>query len=180
MNAEFIRPAHLCDLLQAYPRARFVLMHAAYPYDSELIAIAKHFPNVVVDLCWAWSINPRVACEFVRRFLHAVPANKLFAFGGDNKNPAGSVGYALQTRDGLARALQGEVDDGQLTERTAIDIAERLMMRNQYQYFDIPRKRNALKRATEARWTNNPGLAERAREVRSVDEFDDALWAPWA
>ena len=178
MNAEFIRPAHLCDLLQAYPKARFVLMHAAYPYDNELIAIAKHFPNVVVDLCWAWSINPRVAGEFVRRFLHAVPANKLFAFGGDNKNPAGSVGYALQTRDGLARALQGEVDEGQLTERAAIDIAERFMMRNQYEYFDIPRKKEASKRATEARWTNNPGLAQRARDVRSVDDFDDALSAP--
>ena len=179
MNAEFIRSAHLCDLLRTYPKARFLLMHIAYPYDGELIAMAKHFPNVAVDLCWAWSINPRAAAEFVRRFLHAVPANKLFAFGGDNKNPAGSVGYAMQTRDWLARALESEVEDRHLTEREAIDLAERLMMRNQYEYFRIAEKKAALKGATAARLTGCPGLAERARRFPSVDDFNCQLNIPW-
>jgi hypothetical protein len=37
--------------------------------------MAKHYPNVWVDLCWAWSIDPYSSTEFVRRFLHAVPSN---------------------------------------------------------------------------------------------------------
>ena len=33
-------------------------MHIAYPYSDELVALAKHYPNVYVDMCWAWSIDP--------------------------------------------------------------------------------------------------------------------------
>lgn len=44
MPVERIRPGQLCALLIRYPKARFVLMHNAY--SAELIAIAKHYPNV--------------------------------------------------------------------------------------------------------------------------------------
>ena len=179
MNADFIRPANLCELLQSYPNARFVLMHIGYPYDNELIAMAKHFPNVTVDMCWAWSINPRVSAEFVRRFLNAVPSNKIFAFGGDCVNPAGSVGYALQTREWFARALQKEVDDEFLTERQAIEIAERLMMQNQYDYFDIENKKTASKAATPARMLHQPGLVARLQCPPSLGEFAQNIHAPW-
>jgi uncharacterized protein len=50
-------PGNLCPLLARYPDARFVLMHIAYPYSDELVSIAKHYPNVWVDLCWAWSVR---------------------------------------------------------------------------------------------------------------------------
>ena len=33
-------------------------MRIAYPYSDELVALAKHFPNAYVDLCWVWSIDP--------------------------------------------------------------------------------------------------------------------------
>jgi uncharacterized protein len=52
-DRDTIKPGHLCGLLERYPDARFVLMHIAYPYDPELAAIAKHYCNVYVDLCWA-------------------------------------------------------------------------------------------------------------------------------
>src|SRR5690606_27471181 len=58
MPVDRIKPGHLCGLLARYLDARFVLMHIAYPYDPELAAIAKHYRNVYVDLCWAWSIDP--------------------------------------------------------------------------------------------------------------------------
>ncbi len=57
MVTDRIRPGHLCPLLIEYPDTRFVLMHIGYPYASELIALAKHFPNTWADLCWAWSIS---------------------------------------------------------------------------------------------------------------------------
>jgi hypothetical protein len=110
MPIERIRPGHLCALLKRYPQARFVLMHIAYPYNDELVALAKHYPNVYVDMCWAWSINPLVARDFVRRMIHAVPANKLFAFGGDTFWPNAAVAYATQARQWLTRALQAELD----------------------------------------------------------------------
>lgn len=50
MPVERIRSGHLCALLARYPKAKFVLMHIAYPYSEELTALAKHYPNVWVDL----------------------------------------------------------------------------------------------------------------------------------
>jgi uncharacterized protein len=137
MPVEYIRPGHLCELLKRYPQARFVLMHIAYPYDAELAAIAKHYPNVYVDLCWAWSIDPHTTCDFVRRMIHTVPINKLFAFGGDTSWPAAAVAYSIQARSWLTRALQAEVAEGLLTERAAIGIATRMMRTNQEACFDL-------------------------------------------
>ena len=147
MPVDRIRAGHLCSLLARYPQARFVLMHIAYPYSDELIALAKHYPNVYVDLCWAWSIAPPAARDFVRHAIHTVPVHKLFAFGGDSWRPVASVAYAAQARQWLTRALQAEVDDRLLTEREAIALATRLMRTNQEECFDIAGTRAAIRAA---------------------------------
>lgn len=144
MPVDRIKPGHLCGLLARYLDARFVLMHIAYPYDPELAAIAKHYRNVYVDLCWAWSIDPYSAGNFVRRFIHTVPLNKLFVFGGDVGWPSASVAYAKQARRWFTRALQAEVDEGLLTEAQAMQVATRLMRENQLECFDLDRTRAAL------------------------------------
>lgn len=144
MRLEDMRALHLSWLLASFPNTRFVLMHDSYPHDHEVAALAKHYPNVWVDMCWAWSIDPHSAMQFVRRMIHAVPANKLFAFGGDSFVPTASVGYAIQARAGLTRALQAEVDDGQLTERQAISLARRFMQDNQRACFDLDGTRAAI------------------------------------
>ncbi len=137
MPIEGIRPGHLCSLLRRYPQARFVLMHIGYPYYDELLAVAKHYPNVWVDMCWAWTLNPRASTEFVRRFLHSVPVSKLFVYGGDTYWPTITVGYAIQARLRLERTLQSEIDDGELTESEAMQIATLFMQENQRQCFDL-------------------------------------------
>src|SRR5579883_745260 len=72
----------LCPLLADFPRVTFVLMHIGYPYQDEYIALAKHYHNVVVDLCWAWIVSPLACMRFVKEFLLAAPSNKLLTFGG--------------------------------------------------------------------------------------------------
>ena len=141
MPVDYIRAGNMCPLLAEFPETRFVLMHIAYPYSNELVALTKHYRNVYADLCWAWSIDPFSSCDFVRRYLHAAPANKLFVFGGDTTLPAISLGYAWQARNWLTRALQGEVTDGLLTEPQAIILATRLMKDNQYECFQVLSKR---------------------------------------
>jgi uncharacterized protein len=47
-----------------------------------------------------WSIDPYSACDTLRRTIHAVPANKVFAFGGDTFWPSASVAYATQAARG--------------------------------------------------------------------------------
>ncbi len=144
MPVDFIRGGNLCALLAKYPKARFVLMHISYPYNDELVALAKHYPNVYADLCWAWSIDPYSSCDFVRRMIHAAPSNKLFAFGGDTSWPNASVAYAVQARQWLTRALQAEVDEGLMTEREAMALATRFMRTNQEECFDLEGTRAAI------------------------------------
>jgi hypothetical protein len=136
---------HLWELLASFPQARFVLMHTSYPYTDELVALAKNSPNAYVDLCWAWAIDPYTSRDFVRRMLHAVPANKLFIFGGDTFWPGTAWAYALQARQWLTRTLQAEVDEGLLSEAEAITLATRLMMTNQQACFNVPAKKQALR-----------------------------------
>lgn len=139
------RPSHFARLVSRYPDARFVLMHTAYPYGGELLALAKHYRNVYLDLCWAWNMNPLYTVDFVRQAIHSVPTNKLFAFGGDAFSPTNSVGHAAQARDGLNRALRAEIVDGFLSEDEAITIASRFMRDNQYALFDIEGTRAAIR-----------------------------------
>ena len=145
MQTSRIQPGQLSNLLIRYPGTRFVLMHAAYPYNNELVALAKHFPNVYADLCWAWSINPYAVVDFVRHFIHAVPSNKLFAFGGDTWWPGTAVGFAAQARIWLTQALQAEIDDDYLSEEEAITLANRFMRENQYDCFRMEQKKAMMR-----------------------------------
>src|SRR5690606_16029062 len=97
--------ADLCPLLAVYSHVTVVLMHIGYPYLDEYIAFAKHYRNVVVDLCWAWIINPAATIRFVKEFLLAAPSNKLLTFGGDYATVENVVGHAAIARQGLAQAL---------------------------------------------------------------------------
>jgi hypothetical protein len=150
MQTERIRAGHLCGLLQKYPKARFVLMHLAYPYSMELVALAKHFTNVHVDLCWAWSIDPYSAADSVRRMIHAVPANKLFAFGGDTSWPNAVLAYSIQARAWMTRTLQAEIDERLMTEKEAIRLAQRMMRTNQEEFFDLKGTRERVRARAEA------------------------------
>lgn len=145
MPVDRIPAGNLCSLLTRYPQARFVLMHIAYPYSDELVALAKHYRNVWVDLCWAWSIDPHSTRNFVRQFLHAAPVSKLFGFGGDTRWPTSAAAYAIQARRWLTRALEEEVVAGDLTEKLAMRVADRWLRENQYDCFDLAGRRATLR-----------------------------------
>jgi hypothetical protein len=70
-----------------------MLMHMAWPHQEQLLAVAKHHPNVVVDLCWSWIVTPVDARVRVRS-LTAVPATKLLCLGGDYMPVECVVGHA--------------------------------------------------------------------------------------
>jgi hypothetical protein len=147
MPVSFIPAGNMCALFARYLDAKLVLMHISYPYNDELVALAKHYPNIWVDLCWAWSIDPYSSRDFLRRFLHAVPSNKLFAFGGDTGWPTSAMAYAIQARNEIRRALEEEIADGYMTEKQAMQIATRIMQDNQFACFDVDGTRASIRAA---------------------------------
>lgn len=130
----------LCPILQDFPDTRFVLMHMTYPYQDELIALAKQYSNVTVDLCWAWIINPVATVRFVKEFLTTVPCNKILTFGGDYIVVENVVGHAEIARWGLERALSDLVDEDWLSEGDALSLVEPLMRGNAWDLFRMDEK----------------------------------------
>ncbi|HOS03900.1 MAG TPA: amidohydrolase family protein [Candidatus Hydrogenedentes bacterium] len=125
----------LCPLFMAYPNTKFVLMHIAYPYQDEAIAVAKQHANVYIDMCWAWIINPAACIRFVKEFLMAAPACKLLTFGGDYFTVEKSAGHARIARLGLAQAISELAEEGWLEEPDIQPTIERIMRGNAHELF---------------------------------------------
>ncbi len=128
----------LCPLLMDFPDTRFVLMHVGYPYQDEYIALAKHYPNVTIDMCWAWLINPLAGVRFVREFLMAAPASKLLTFGGDYIPVEPVYGHSRLARLGLTRALSDLAEEGWIEEADLPALLDRLMRGNARELFPVP------------------------------------------
>lgn len=123
-------PADMCTLLRDFPRTTFDIFHIGYPYQEEMIAVAKHFTNACIDMCWAWIINPNACVRFLRDFLMAVPWHKLHVFGGDFFPVENVVGHAAVARRGIGMALTQLVEDKWLTLEQALALVPELMHRN--------------------------------------------------
>ncbi|WP_375784881.1 amidohydrolase family protein [Bradyrhizobium sp. Pha-3] len=127
--------ADLCRLLQDFPDTRFVLMHIGYPYEKEFIALAKHYPNAAIDMCWAWILNPAASVRFLKEFLLAVPANNIFTFGGDYAAVEPIYGHACIARRGIAQALSELVAEGWIALEESPELIERVMRGNARRFF---------------------------------------------
>ncbi len=128
-------PAKMIPLLQRYRNARFDLFHASWPHSETLGAIALSFPNVWIDMCWAWTINPVAMERHLSEWLACVPYNKIFGFGADTSTPINTVGYAIQARRGIYNTLDHEVSRGRFSESTAMEIADHLLWKNAEGFF---------------------------------------------
>lgn len=140
-------PADAAELLRRSPDTTFVLMHIGYPYQEAMLSLAKHYSNAVLDLCWAWIINPEASARFLRDFLVTAPLNKVLTFGGDYIPVEPVVGHAAIARDGLLRTLRGLVHDGWMTLSEAVALVDPLMRGTARRLFRIEEKQRRLARA---------------------------------
>jgi len=124
-------------LSREFPDTTFVLMHIGYPYQHELIALCKHYPKIYADMCWAWIIDPASATRFMKEFIMAAPACKLFTFGGDYIPVELVPGHARIARHGIALALTQLVEEGWLVESDVPSLVERIMRGNAHEVYDL-------------------------------------------
>jgi len=137
------RARDLASLFRRHPKARFDLFHISYPEWPDVIALAKHYPNVVADMCWAWGIDPEGARQFARQALHALPVNKVHGFGGDVGYADMVYGYARIARDSIAAVLTEAVREGRLTRPDAKAVARRWLRDNAMEFYRIDKRRAA-------------------------------------
>ena len=105
-------PSLLTNLFLEYKDVSFDIFHIGYPYQQVLSALAKVFPNVYIDMCWAHIISPAASVNALAEWIDAVPANKISAFGGDYSFIDAVYGHQLLARINVSRALAKKIEDG--------------------------------------------------------------------
>jgi hypothetical protein len=83
-------------------------------------------------------ISPWVARQTLHEWIETVPANKIFAFGGDYIFVEGAYAHSRMARDNVARVLAEKVETGYLAEDEAVGLAHKLLRENAARFFRIP------------------------------------------
>jgi hypothetical protein len=130
-------PTGLVKAFFKFPKLKFVLLHASYPYGGEMATIAKTFANVYIDMAWSAMISPSYTIRNLEEYIETVPANKIMCFGGDCQNVEGAYGASVLARETVSAALINKVKTGYLTEEEAIVIAKKVLRENAINIYNI-------------------------------------------
>jgi len=128
-------PTHLTNLFQKFPDVCFDLFHGGYPYTQEAGILAKYFPNVYLDACWLAHISPAAYKRGLDEWLEIVPANKIFAWGGDHGIIEHSYASLMLAKDLISETLAAKVVSGYFSEKVAISVAEKIVGGNAVQVY---------------------------------------------
>ncbi|HZE34874.1 MAG TPA: amidohydrolase family protein [Candidatus Eisenbacteria bacterium] len=131
-------PLHLRPIIERYPRAPVVLLHASYPYVREQGYLAAIYPNVHADLGLA---VPYVAANIpalLRDALALAPTSKLL-FSTDAYSIPDIFWIAARWgRWGLGRVLGEMIELGALAADEAQDIARHILGGNAARLYGLP------------------------------------------
>jgi uncharacterized protein len=145
-NSGFVEntnPRYLANLFHLYPTVKFDLFHIGYPYQQELGVLAKLFPNVYVDFCWAHIISPVGARDTLDEYLEMMPANKILGFGGDYRYPELTYGHSRIARANVAAVLAAKVAGRVMSEDQALEVGRMLLRDNALALFKPSERRAA-------------------------------------
>ena len=124
-------PVNLIPVFTQHPGVRFELYHAGMPWVREVGMIAKAFPNVWLNMCWAHSLSRQMARSALDEWLDLVPANKIIVFGGDTFLwVEWALGELVQARENLAAVLAKRIRERLITEERALDLARMMLYEN--------------------------------------------------
>ena len=127
----------LANVFHLYPRVKFDIFHIGYPYQQELGVMAKLFPNVYADFCWAHVISPPGSRRTLDEYLETVPANKILGFGGDYRYPELTYAHAQMARSNVVQVLAAKVEAGLFPEESALEIGRMLLRDNAMHLFGV-------------------------------------------
>ena len=129
---------HLATVLELHSEVQFDLFHGNWPYMGDILFLGKNYPNVYLDLCWVYMIDPLYAQELLKRAVMTVPHAKIFGFGGDYWiAPELSAAHLILAREVIAGALADLVESGWLQEEEAVRIAADWLFNNPNRFYNL-------------------------------------------
>lgn len=130
-------PSLLNDVFMSFPNLKFDIFHIGYPFEKELGAMCKMFPNVYIDMCWTHIISPEASCSALNEWLEFIPYNKISGFGGDYCFIDGVYGHQYLARKDIAKVLSNKVENKLFGIEKAMDIGKAILYDNPSSIFDI-------------------------------------------
>jgi len=138
--------SHLIPIIDAHRDVQFDLLHANWPFGSEILFMVKNYPNVAINFCWTQMIDPMYAQSLMGQALASVPHSKIHAFGSDHGGhpippPGGRPDRAwasLQiTIENISHTLSAMVDQDYLTLGEAKSVAHSWLFSNPNEFYKL-------------------------------------------
>lgn len=138
--------ARLANFLLLHRDVRFDLFHANWPYSGEILFLAKAYPNVSLDFCWANVIDPIYCQNLFRQALSSVPHSKIHGYGADlgghGYQPGGGYvdrawAHAQIARENIAIALSDMIEIDYLSLDEAKEVAYAWLFGNANEFYSL-------------------------------------------
>jgi predicted TIM-barrel fold metal-dependent hydrolase len=123
-------PTLLIPLLRRFRNVRFDLFHMGYPYVRELGMIGKHYPNVYLNMAWAYLISMEASRQGLSEWIDLVPGSRLLGFGSDVHWPEMVHGHLEMARTCIADVLVAKVERDYLSTTAALELLGRILHDN--------------------------------------------------
>lgn len=123
-------PENLNNLIEHYQDVKFDILAIGWPYWRELVALAKIYPNVIINFAGSHVISTVSSIKCLMESIDTVPMNKIVGFGGNYLFVDGIYGQLEIAKDNIARALSELVRYGVFDTLGAIKAAEDILYTN--------------------------------------------------
>ena len=134
---QYSHPMKAQGLIERHPNTRFLLMHLAYPWSTDLLGMAFVHRNIWIDLTWSFLLS---GSHFKRAFHEAIeilPDESRMMFGGDNWHAEESYATFCTARNLISDVLKEKCSSGYFKESDARRLAEKIFHRNAIAFFRI-------------------------------------------
>ncbi|MFW5743484.1 MAG: hypothetical protein ACOC2D_09410, partial [Spirochaetota bacterium] len=132
--------SHLRLLLETHKDVRFDLFHANWPYAGDLLFLAKNYPNVAINFCWAHQIDPIYSAKMLAQSVATVPYTKVHGIGSDvdGCQPHIIWAHVKLGKDVIATALAKLVGMDYIDHDDVVEIATAWLSQNAIRFFGLP------------------------------------------
>ena len=131
-------PMILFHIVAKYPNATFDIYHAGIPQIREAAFLGKNYPNVYLNLCWAYSVSEHMVLNSLDEWIDIVPTNKIIGFGGDVITlPQHAVGMLIVAKHVLCKALARRIANERMDMQGAKKILEDWLYNNPARIYNL-------------------------------------------
>jgi hypothetical protein len=130
-------PLKAAGLIERHPGTRFLLMHLAYPWSRDLLAMAFVYRNIWLDLTWAALLSPSHFKSALHEAIEVLPDESRLMIGGDNWHAEETYGAIMRMRRLIAEVLDEKVRSGYCHESDARRLGARILRENAIRFFGL-------------------------------------------